>query len=334
MSLFRSEKMGFYSLIMPKESSLEILSYLGSKSLLQLLSKENQPNFFHQPFLPQNKRCDDLLIKLDFIENEIKNSGREIFQVNDFQSFFSFLSSEENQSNLSHTHFFEKEEEEIMSKYNFLNNHLKQSDEIASKLYQLEYSRMVLLFCKGTFLDNKYNNPINNKILKDSSFECSFPEKKDLGLNNSFDKKLYKKKSSIHIDDSLKNVHLSYLTGVINKLDTLTFKRLVFRSTKGNAFTFIEDVQEDMLTLLGKQNQKEKALEKSIFLLIFQGGSESFMKKKLVKICESFQAIRIGIPESAEMFNDKIEEIESGIQDTHNVKHQFVNFFFFLINYI
>lgn len=314
MSLFRSEKMVFYSLIMPKESSFEILNYLGSKSLLQILSKEDQPSFFHQPFLPQMKRCDDLLIKLDFIENEIKNSGREIFRVNDFQAFFSFLSSEESQSNLSHSHFFEREEGEIIAKFNFLNNHLKQSDEIISRLYQLEYSRMVLLFCKETFLDNIYNNPINNKLIKDASFDNSF------GGENSPGRRAYRKKSSIYIENSLKNVHLSYLTGIINKVDTLTFKRLVFRATKGNTFTFIEDVHEDMLTLLGQQNRKEKALEKSIFLLIFQGGSESFMKKKLVKICESFQAIRIEIPETEQVFKETIERIENGIQDSHNVK--------------
>ena len=322
MSLFQSEQMVFYSLIMPKESSLEILNHLGSKSLLQIFSKDDQPNFFHQPFLPQMKRCDDLLIKLDFIENEIKHSGREIFLVNDFQSFFSFLSSEESQSNSSHSHFFEKEEGEIITKYNCLNNYLKQSDEILSKLYQLEYSRMVLLFCKETFLDNIYSKSINNMLIRDCSFDNSLgSEKKDFSMQNSPDLRLLRKKSStIYIENTLKNVHFSYLAGVINKVDALAFQRLVFRASKGNTFTFVEEVHENMLTLLGRQNQKEKALEKSIFLLIFQGGSESFMKKKLVKICESFQAIRIEIPETTEIFRDMLEKSENGIQDSHNVK--------------
>jgi len=50
MSLLRSEKMGFYNLIMPKESAIDILDALGSVTLLQFIDPEGGESNFKRNY--------------------------------------------------------------------------------------------------------------------------------------------------------------------------------------------------------------------------------------------------------------------------------------------
>ena len=70
---------------------------------------------------------------------------------------------------------------------------------------------------------------------------------------------------------------LSSLAGVIDAEDSLRFKRIVFRITKGNNLIFMSDI-------------KGEDTPKNAFFIAFQSGEHEYIKNKLKKVCESFQA--------------------------------------------
>ena len=62
MSLLRSERMGFYNLIMPKESAIDILDALGSVSMLQFIDPEGGEASFKMDYSLWVKRCEEISV--------------------------------------------------------------------------------------------------------------------------------------------------------------------------------------------------------------------------------------------------------------------------------
>lgn len=60
--------MGYYNLIMPRESAWEILNELGDKSCLHIVDPDPNLPLHNRPFANYVKRCDDTLIKINNIE--------------------------------------------------------------------------------------------------------------------------------------------------------------------------------------------------------------------------------------------------------------------------
>jgi len=92
-----------------------------------------------------------------------------------------------------------------------------------------------------------------------------------------------------------KDIKFNYLAGVINKEDSLRFKRILFRVTRGMTWTTLVDIekaeneaeQEDLNHLMGSPTDTQ---QKTVFLIVYQGGSYDMMRGKLNKICDSFGA--------------------------------------------
>jgi len=146
----------------------------------------------------------------------------------------------------------------------------------------------------------------------------------------------------------ISHVHLSYMIGVIAKEEILRFKRILFRVTKGNIFNICEEINMNDLPPENREDTNDLSiLKKAFFILIYQSGESGALTHKLVKICESFGAnrlllkfskysfvlfLRFDMPKSLESFNKKLEEIDSHIGDTENVRKFFLMGHFYLSN--
>lgn len=75
---------------------------------------------------------------------------------------------------------------------------------------------------------------------------------------------------------------LFYITGTINREDTLRFKKVIFRTTKGNSWVFTSEIPYD-------QGEFKEGSMKSVFIVAFSGGS-GILKQKLNRVCDSFNA--------------------------------------------
>ncbi len=74
---------------------------------------------------------------------------------------------------------------------------------------------------------------------------------------------------------------LNILAGVIKADDEIRMKRMVFRMSRGRAIPQFYEMGKNVETM------------KKIFIVFFQAAEESnFLKGKLIKICDIFQASR------------------------------------------
>lgn len=82
---------------------------------------------------------------------------------------------------------------------------------------------------------------------------------------------------------------LSYLVGVVSRDDSLRFKRMMFRATKGNSWIVMSDVDYPKLDIEladreekpTEQNVKKSSEEKNartVFIVVYQGGLNDFLK--------------------------------------------------------
>lgn len=78
---------------------------------------------------------------------------------------------------------------------------------------------------------------------------------------------------------------LSYFTGAIDTVDVQRFQKVVFRTTKGNNWTYISDI-------IHEDGDSKDGTKKSVFIVVYSGGQQNFIKYKLNRICDSFNAAK------------------------------------------
>ena len=156
MSLLRSERMGFYNLIMPKESAIDILDALGSVSMLQFIDPEGGEASFKRDYSLWVKRCEEISVKLGLIYREMRKYGKDVVKTEDYKGFLEYMSQEIREKNVSHLIYFDRIEQEIEQKMNYMNDQIKKFDEINNKLNNLLANRVVLCKAKSVLLGSKF----------------------------------------------------------------------------------------------------------------------------------------------------------------------------------
>ena len=156
MSLLRSERMGFYNLIMPKESAIDILDALGSVSLLQFIDPEGGEANFKRNYSLWVKRCEEISVKLGLIYREMKKYGKDVVKTEDYKGFLEYMSQQIRDKNVSHMIYFDRIEQEIEEKMNYMNDQIKKFDEINLKRNNLLANRVVLCKAKSVLLGSKF----------------------------------------------------------------------------------------------------------------------------------------------------------------------------------
>jgi len=157
MSLLRSEKMGFYNLIMPKESAIDILDALGSVTLLQFIDPEGGESNFKRNYTLWVRRCEELSVKIGLIYREMKKYGKEIIKTEDYKGFLEYMNKEMRDKKVSHMVYFDQIEQEIEEKLNYMNDQIKKFDEINMKKSNLLANRVVLIRAKKILLESKFS---------------------------------------------------------------------------------------------------------------------------------------------------------------------------------
>lgn len=76
MSLFRSAKMKYYEMYIPKEDAYQVISSLANNSFVQFL--DAAANNFHKPYYNSIKRCEEVISKIDLILTEVKKFSIEL----------------------------------------------------------------------------------------------------------------------------------------------------------------------------------------------------------------------------------------------------------------
>ena len=142
------------------------------------------------------------------------------------------------------------------------------------------------------------------------------------------------------------NSNLVLLAGTVPIENELKMKRMIFRVSRGNAITAFYGLEinkdEYLLTSTVRQrgfsfaNRKQNILiekddnillnnemgmintQKKIFSIVFTGGEENILLKKILKVCEIFQASRFPLPRN-QIINEEINSLNRDIAEKRNM---------------
>eukprot|EP00923_Selenidium_pygospionis_P014360 GHVN01024654.1.p1 GENE.GHVN01024654.1~~GHVN01024654.1.p1 ORF type:complete len:851 (-),score=147.66 GHVN01024654.1:264-2816(-) len=78
-------------------------------------------------------------------------------------------------------------------------------------------------------------------------------------------------------------MHFSNISGVLPLCNLDQFSRTVFRATRGNAFTHTETISKSF-----QDERSGKEVSKAVAVVHFQGGRQSFLYERVMKICDAF----------------------------------------------
>lgn len=131
--------------------------------------------------------------------------------------------------------------------------------------------------------------------LEGISVENSKPVVTSINSASKSNDKLIEQKEPLiqEVNNQLGMVAISYLAGTIGKEETFRFKKLVFRATRGKAYTYFRDL--DTAGLADYSGTLDKRL-RSVYVIVFQEGVNT--RSKLTRICESFMGRSIDVPSS------------------------------------
>lgn len=108
------------------------------------------------------------------------------------------------------------------------------------------------------------------------------------------------------------------MAGVVSKEEAQRFKKTVFRVTRGNNWTYMNDINIK-LPNYDDTDKKGTEVTKTAFIVFFQGGEHDIIKNKLSKICDAFGTSKFSLPDDNQSFAQKMSEIETQITETGSV---------------
>ena len=117
------------------------------------------------------------------------------------------------------------------------------------------------------------------------------------------------KKTDTLLDD-FEVSELNFISGIIKAEDDMRMKRMIFRASRGRAIPTFFD-----LTIEDKLNQTK--VEKKIFNIFLQGGTQNVLAQKIIQICDIFGASRFTIPKREDLASE-INNVQQEIYDKKN----------------
>ncbi|CAD8080250.1 unnamed protein product [Paramecium sonneborni] len=295
MSFFRSKKMKYYSLVIPRESAWVVMNELARLGQLHFVDYDPQLPMINRPFANYVKRCDDSIFKLSSLElllKEFKKNLNYCENVDTLLDYFQYI--QKNRMKPGHTYFDELEQEielkklQIQEQSTNLQNLLERVNIITEQQMVLEKAQDIL--GQSAFQQQKPHNPNDYQQLK-----------------------------------------FGQLIGVIDKEEEVRFKRIIFRVTKGNAWVQIMDLNnEEVHNSMRKSfhlNQDKTQQPRCLYVIVYPGMEEqSSLKMKLMKVCDSFNRQRIEYPNSLDQLQRRMGELNQQLQEAKNLiemtKHQ------------
>ena len=227
MSLFRSERMGYYNLVMPRESAWDVLNELGEKSCLEFIDQNPNEPAFGRPFSNIIKRCEEIEANIKLIEDQMKKFSAPISKCRDVTEFLNTLNRYLSTRNKAEHTYLEETESDVETKAKAIVEQANNYEMLQKKFITFVEYKAVLKKTREKLGENyKAKNVITNPTL---NFDGKEEEEPQIDY--------------VKEDDDLKGAKLNYLAGILEKEESMRFKRMVFRITKGNSWTYFEDVK-------------------------------------------------------------------------------------------
>lgn len=214
-SFLRSSPMKLYSLRLPRETAFTVINHLGELSLLHFMDSSPESPMFSRYYSKSIKRCEECLLKLEDLTQIMHKFKKSPKKLDDIPKFLIEFRGMIKSRNKPETSYLDEVENEINEKYEQLQEQLKIYEDIAKN--------------KSILLEEKVS------MIRAKTFIRSH---QTLGV---FQEEEISLEEGVHFHEN-KNIQMHYYMGLLMNEDMIRFKRMIFRSSKGNALLFTEDL--------------------------------------------------------------------------------------------
>jgi len=297
--------MGYFTILMPREYAWEVLNQLGELDALQFVDLNADQAAFNKPYANFVKRCDEMENKVEIIMKEMDQFKKKTIKCDNVETFLVNLKKFLSQRQKAERTYFDEVESELNEKLKGLLEQVRIRDTLIEKYDHLVEYRQVL-FRAYSFISGTGSAAQDLSISSDRMTGADEERKMDLGMRGG------------------ENIRFTYLAGVINKEDSLRFKRILFRMTRGMVWTTLMDIERPQTE--AEKNDFDHLMDtssetklKTVFLIVYQGGAHAMMAGKLNKICDSFGASKYGLPADKTSYDRKLIEVESQLKEAKSV---------------
>ena len=288
----------------PKESAIDVMEELGKlDDCIQFVDLNIRDFEERKNFGNLIERCDEALKNIQIFENMVNLYNSKINKYEDYNSFKVDLENDMRNmdKNLGSTYFDLIENEtaensrklkELIDSYNSVNEQLT---TLIEKKSVFDKSSELVLSQLNTYKIPKRTNLVNG-------LDNPTPIEQVLKMEDQ-------KKTDTLLDD-FEVSELNFISGIIKAEDDMRMKRLIFRASRGRAIPTFFD-----LTIEDKLNQTK--VEKKIFNIFLQGGTQNVLAQKIIQICDIFSASRFTIPKREDLASE-INNVQQEIYDKKN----------------
>lgn len=278
MDLFRSEPMQLVQLIIPIESAHHTISYLGDLGLIQFKDLNVEKSPFQRTYAAQIKKCAEMARKLHFFKEQMSKAG---------------LSPSA----------------KIMMRGDI------DMDDLEVKLGELE-AELVEINANGEKLQRAYSELAEYKLVLHKAGEFFYSirssataQQREIEAHSiseeSVDTPLLLEQEMS--TDLSKQVKLGFLAGLVPRVKSMAFERILFRATRGNVFLRQSAVEDPVTDPVSGEK-----IEKNVFVVFYSGEK---VKNKILKICEAFGANRYSFPEDLGKQAQMITEVSGRLSE-------------------
>lgn len=82
--------------------------------------------------------------------------------------------------------------------------------------------------------------------------------------------------TNLLMDDTQKAMNIQHIAGVIEQADIERLRRLIFRSTKGKSFMYLQEYQD----------AEDASRKRTVYIIVFWDGAH--IRERIQRICDSF----------------------------------------------
>mmetsp|Transcript_9434 Transcript_9434/g.28487 ORF Transcript_9434/g.28487 Transcript_9434/m.28487 type:complete len:845 (-) Transcript_9434:1242-3776(-) len=296
-SLLRSEDMTKLRLLFDDVAAHDTVDELGKVGIFEFEDQNKEASGFQRNYAPYVRRCEEVQRQLRFLEKELKSIG---LQPNEdyTQIAEDSLRFDDLEDHLS------KLETNIISINNNWKQLQSQYNELLENKHVLEKGAEFFKAAPTISKDN-YGSLTSFPPLTDPNSFFSFRRRKSM---SGEDMLLHKQSANVSLATP---DLLSYTLGVLNQDKVATFDRLLFRASRGNAFSRYAEVEQKLMdTETGEPTDK-------VVFIIFHFGNE--MASKVTKICKAFQANIYPFPEDSDEQAKAYQRATSRLKDLKEI---------------
>ena len=264
MSLFRSEPVLRYQLILQSEAAYQCVAELGEIDAVQFLDSNPEMSTFQRKYVAEVKRCEELERILRYINHEAKKENIMPFEPVEEPRCPNPRAITDLEADLQTS---ERTLSDLTTNYNAL------------RKSQLELTELKHVL---KFANNFLTETVNHANAADQEFESS------------------------------SSMKFNVTAGAIATSKLISFERILWRIAKGNVFLKTSPIDDENII----DPATGEALQKSLFLIFFQGEE---LKIRVKKVCEGYHADVYPCPDSSAERTEMLAGVEARLEDLARV---------------